>query len=99
MEPQSERQQKIDAINQILHPGSVVPPTGTDARLPGDTVMRWQFDELEARLAKLEAWAKGYANPLLFRVLDFGEKAEINKKTPYDPPKDRDRPDLKLREL
>ena len=55
--------------------------------------------DIEARLAKLEAWAKGYAGPLLFRALDFGEKTEINKKTPYDPPKDRDRPDLKLREL
>ena len=54
---------------------------------------------LANRVAKLEAWARGYANPLLYRGLSNGERMTIDKGTPYNPPSGRDVPDLKLKDL
>jgi len=72
------------------------------SELEGKVGERW-VDELvirqfESRIAKLEAWARKYAGPILYRTLSMGEKLEINQGV-FDPPAGRDVPDLKAREL
>lgn len=90
MEPQQSN--KPDALKEYLANQKPVPE-------PHGPVNDDRLLAIEDRLAKLEAWARGYAGPLLYRGLEMGEKMEVNKKTPYDPPAGRDIPDLKLREL
>lgn len=63
-------------------------------------IVEQRLAETEARLDKLERWARLYANPLLRRALNFNELNQTRKGVPLtDPSPESDQPDLEARKL